>query len=286
MSDSRQRTAVVERAARAGGAVAQDAFRGPLTVDTKANKNDLVTNGDLETQRQVVHTIADAFPDEPFVCEEEVTIRAANDAGGADSTGPAAQSTGPMIERVPDTGPCWVVDPIDGTANFARGNVLWATSVASVVDGETVAAATYLPAVQDIYTAGPESATRNGQRLAVSDRTDPETFAVGLVAAWPSERSGRLGALVQAVNERFGDSRRYGTLQATLGFVASGELEAAVTTEPTTPWDTIAGVELVRSAGGTVTDRHGERWTPDSDSLVASNGTAHDEIVAAVEEPN
>jgi len=283
MSDSRQRTAVVERAARAGGAVAQDAFRGPLTVDTKANKNDLVTNGDLETQRQVVHTIADAFPDEPFVCEEEVTIRAANDAGGADSTGPAAQSTGPMIERVPDTGPCWVVDPIDGTANFARGNVLWATSVASVVDGETVAAATYLPAVQDIYTAGPENATRNGQQLTVSDRVDPETFAVALVASWPSERSGRL---VGAVNDRFGDSRRYGSAQATLGFVAAGELEAAVTTEPTTPWDTIAGVELVRSAGGTVTDRHGERWTPDSDSLVASNGTAHDEIVAAVEEPN
>jgi len=286
MTDSRQRTAVVERAARAGGAVARDAFRGPLTVETKANKNDLVTDADRETQRQIVHTIAGAFPDEPFVCEEEIDMQAATGEDSDGLTGPAGQQTGPMVESVSDTGPCWVVDPIDGTANFARGNVLWASSVASVVDGEAVAAATYLPAVQDIYTAGPESATRNGQRLAVSDRTDPETFAVGLVAAWPSERSGRLGALVQAVNERFGDSRRYGTLQATLGFVASGELEAAVTTEPTTPWDTIAGVELVRSAGGTVTDRHGERWTHNSDGLVASNGNAHDEIVAAIEEAN
>jgi len=286
MSDSRQRTAVVERAARAGGAVARDAFRGTLTIDTKSNKNDLVTDADRETQRQIVHTIADAFPDEPFVCEEDIDIRATTEAGGDDSTGPAVTQTGPMVESVPDTGPCWVVDPIDGTANFARGNVLWASSVASVVDGETVAAATYLPVVQDIYTAGPESATRNGQRLAVTDRTDPETFAVGLVAAWPSDRSGRLGALVQAVNERFGDSRRYGTLQATLGFVASGELEAAVTTEPTTPWDTIAGVELVRSAGGAVTDVDGNRWTRDSDGLVASNGNAHDEVLAAVEQAN
>lgn len=286
MSDSRQRTAVVERAARAGGAVARDAFRGPLTVETKANKNDLVTDADHETQRQIVDTIADAFPDEPFVCEEEIDMRTASGKGRDDPTGPAVQQPGPMVESVPDTGPCWVVDPIDGTANFARGNVLWASSVASVVDGETVAAATYLPAVQDIYTVGPESAARNGQRLAVSDRTDPGTFAVGLVAAWPSDRSDRLGALVRAVNERFGDSRRYGTLQATLGFVASGELEAAVTTEPTTPWDTIAGVELVRSAGGTVSDVHGNRWTRDSDGLVASNGNAHDEIVAAVEEAN
>lgn len=280
MNNVRQRAALVERAARAGGAVARDAFRGPLAVETKADKNDLVTDADRETQQQIVHTIATEFPDEPFVCEEDIEMPGA----GKDSAGgTAGQRTGPMLEDVPNGGPCWVVDPIDGTANFARGNVLWASSVAAVVDGETVAAATYLPAVQDIYTVGPDSATRNGQRLSVSDRTDPETFAVALVAAWSPDLSERFGTLARTVNERFGDSRRYGTLQATLGFVASGELEAAVTTEETTPWDTISGVELVRSAGGVVTDLDGNRWTNDSDGLVASNGKAHDEILAAIE---
>ncbi|QSG11830.1 Archaeal fructose-1,6-bisphosphatase or related enzyme of inositol monophosphatase family [Halapricum desulfuricans] len=190
MNDARQRAAIVERAARAGGAVARDAFRGPLTIETKADKNDLVTDADRETQRQIVHTVAQEFPDEPFVCEEE--LEPAGDAAGLPS-----QHTGPMVEAVPETGPCWVVDPIDGTANFARGNVLWANSVAAVVDSETVAAATYLPAVQDIYTAGLENATRNGQRLAVSERTDPETFAVALVAAWSNERSDRFGDLAR-----------------------------------------------------------------------------------------
>lgn len=282
MQDVRQRTALVERAARAGGAVARDAFRGPLTVDTKADKNDLVTDADRETQRQIVHTIAEEFPDEPFVCEEEPDTEAIETAENG-SNSPPSQRTGPMVEAVPDTGPCWVVDPIDGTANFARGSVLWASSVAAVVDGETVAAATYLPAVQDIYTAGPDSATRNGQRLVVSDRTDPETFAVALVAAWSADRSERFGGLARTINQRFGDSRRYGTLQGTLGFVASGELEAAVTTEPTTAWDTLAGVKLVRSAGGVVTDLHGDHWTIGSDGLVASNGEAHEELLAAVE---
>lgn len=279
MSNLRKRSALAERAVRAGGAVARDAFRGEFSVETKADKNDLVTDADREAQRQIVHTVTEEFPDEPFLSEEDI-----EDSDGTGVEGPPSHRTAPTVDTVPDSGPCWVVDPIDGTANFTRGIRVWATSVAAVEDGEAVAAATYLPAMQDIYTAGPESAARNGQRLETSDRMDPETFAVGVVAAWSDDRSDRLGALARAINERCGDSRRFGSSQATLGFVASGELEAAVTTEPTTPWDTIAGVELVRAAGGTVTNLDGDHWTHDSEGLVASNGQTHDAVVSVVRE--
>lgn len=278
MSDARQRAALAERAARAGGAVARDAFRSELRIETKADKNDLVTDADRDAQRQVVHTIAQEFPDEAFLCEEEVAVLAGEDGDPANADG----RVGSSVDTVPESGPCWIVDPIDGTANFARGVQLWATSIAAVLNGETVAAATYLPSIQDIYTAGPDSATRNGTTLATSDRTDPETFVVGLVAAWRADRSDRFGRLAREVTSRFGDSRRFGSFQATLAMVASGELEAAVTTEPVTPWDTVAGVELVRASGGTVTDPDGTDWTPETEGLVASNGTAHEAVVDAV----
>jgi len=280
MSDARQRAALAERAVRAGGGVARDVFRGELTIETKANKNDLVTDADREAQRQVVHTIVQEFPEESFLCEETF-----ENPGGEDTPDAPApiQRADETVESVPATGPCWVVDPIDGTANFARGIRLWTTSIAALTDGETVAAATYLPSVQDIYTAGPDSATRNGEVLATSERDDPETFAVGLVAYWANDRSEQFGALTREVAATFGDSRRLGSFQATLAMVASGELDAAVTTEPITAWDTLAGVELVEAAGGTVTDPDGSPWSVETDGLVASNGQAHDAVVGAVQ---
>jgi myo-inositol-1(or 4)-monophosphatase len=82
---------------------------------------------------------------------------------------------------------------------------------------------------------------------------------------------------------RFGALRRLGSAGAALAMVATGQLDAAVATETAPPWDTVAGVCLVRGAGGRVTDAAGERWTPDSAGLIASNGRAHDALVAAVE---
>jgi myo-inositol-1(or 4)-monophosphatase len=278
MSDARHRAALAERAVRAGGAVARDVFRGELDIQTKADKNDLVTDADREAQRQVVHTIVQEFPEEPFLCEETLE----SPGGDVPDDPTQRQRAGEAVESVPETGPCWVVDPIDGTANFARGLRLWGTSIAAVSNGETVAAATYLPSLQDIYTAGPDSANRNGESLATSDRADPETFAVGLVARWETDRSEQFGALAREVTESFGDSRRFGSFQATLAMVASGELDAAVTTEPITAWDTMAGVELVRAAGGTVTDPDGSSWSEETDGLVASNGQSHDGVVDAV----
>lgn len=272
MTDAHQRAAVTERAARAGGAVAREAFRSELAVETKANKNDFVTEADRDAQRQVVATIREVFPDDPFVCEEELVTLA----------GPETEDEGPTgVDSVPDSGPVWVIDPIDGTANFVRGTQTWATSVAALSDGETVGAATYLPVLSDLYAVGPESVTRDGTTVTVSDRSDPETFAVAPVGWWDRGDRARFGQLCTEIAERFGDLRRIGSFQVTLASVADGSLEGAICTTQTTPWDTIAGVQMVRRAGGTVTDLGGKEWDHDSDGLVASNGEAHDELLAA-----
>ncbi len=271
MSDATQRTALAERAARAGGVVARESFREELAVETKESKNDLVTEADRDSQRQVIATVRQEFPANAFVCEED-----------SRPVGPDGEEAVDLVEDVPERGDAWVVDPIDGTANYVRGLRFWATSVAALVDGRPVGVATYLPAEGDIYTAGPESVTRNGNAMAVSERTDPETFAVGLSGWWPIGEAERHVDLFRAATERFGDVRRLGCMQGTLALVASGGLEAAYVPQVAEPWDSIAGVHLVRRAGGTATDLTGEPWEHDSDGLVVSNGTAHDVVLEAV----
>ena len=262
--DETHRVAVTERAARAGGIVARDTFRQEVAVETKADKTDVVTAADRDAQQQVVATVRQDFPDDPVLCEEEeVPV-----VGSVDRR-----------DSVPASGPVWVVDPIDGTANYVRGLRYWATVVAALVDGDPVGVATYLPAQGDIYAAGPESVTRNGDSIGVSGRTDSETFALGAVGRWPRRDA---GASLDALGTRFGDIRRVGSMQATLALVAGGSLDGAVTTGTPHPWDSVAGAYLVQRAGGTVTDLRGEPWTHDSTGLVVSNGQAHDRLLAAV----
>lgn len=270
MSDATRRAAVAERAARAGGVVARKAFRGDLRVETKANKNDVVTAVDRDAQRQVLATLRQEFPDDVYVCEEE---------GDGDLDGDLDRR-----DSVPTAGDAWVVDPIDGTANYVREMRFWATSVAAVVDGEPVGAATFLPAEEDLYAAGPESVTLNDDPMTVSERTDPETFAVGLIGWWPLRASERYASLFRAASGQFGDVRRLGCMQGVLALVAGGSLDAAFMPEQPHPWDSIAGVHLIRRAGGTATDVHGDRWAPDSTGLVVSNGEIHDEVLAVARE--
>lgn len=258
MTDHEERVAVAERAARAGAAVAHERFRTDLAVETKDGKTDVVTQADRDAQARVVEVVRASFPEDAVVGEEE----------------------GELTD-LPVTGPAWVVDPIDGTDNFVRGTRSWATSVAAVVDGETVAAANVLPALGDVYLAGPDEFTMNGEAASVSDRTDPETFAVVPTIWWDYDRRDEYAAACREVVERFGDLRRVGSAQAVLGMVASGQLEAAITNVRVNPWDSVAGVFMVRQAGGVVTDVHGDPWTPGCDGLVASSGTVHEEVLAA-----
>lgn len=267
MSDSTLRAAMAERAARAGGVVARETFREALSVETKANKNDLVTQADRDAQQQVIATIRQEFPDATFVCEEE-------------STPPGVDVD--LVETVPEAGHAWVIDPIDGTSNYVRGIRFWCTSIAAVTGGEPVGVATFFPAMADCYTAGPESVSRNDTPMSVSDRTDPETFAIGLLGWWPVTRAEEYSSLFRETTRRFGDVRRFGCMQGVLALVAAGSLDGAFLPQSPHPWDSLAGAHLIRRAGGTVTDVHGDRWTHDSEGMVVSNGTAHEELLDVV----
>ena len=256
-----ERMAVVRRAAAAGATVAIDRFRTGIDVEQKGDKIDVVTAADRDAQRAVVDVIQQAYPDDAIVGEEEDALK-----------------------RVPPTGDAWVIDPIDGTSNYVRDTRLWGTAIAAVRDGTPVAGATNLPALGDKYWTDSEKTYRNGDPVSVSDREDPETCAITPTMWWDFDERPQYRRACQAIVDRFGDLRRIGCAQAELAGVAEGSLDGVFTDIQAHPWDTLAGVAMVRAAGGTVTDLDGEPWRYDSAGLVASNGRIHATLLEAARE--
>lgn len=253
------RTSLTYDVAKVGATVAQEYFRRNLDVETKSNKSDLLTEADKATQKKIVDLIREKVDEEPIVAEE-----------GSQPKSIGSEKTG------------WIVDPIDGTNNFVREIQFWGTAVASVVDGDPMTAMTAMPALGDRYAADQDGAYRNGSPIKVSDRTDPETFAVAPIIWWELDNREELSRLTEQIVSTFGDIRRYWCAQGTLALVAAGSLDAAVTTVETNPWDTVGGVYMIRQAGGTVTNVDGDRWEPDHTTLVASNGQQHDVVIETV----
>ena len=260
-ADLESRAEIAAASARAGAEVAVGSFRTELEIEHKSGKTDVVTRADRRAQEAVVDRIRSSDTDATVVGEENDTAQA-----------------------VPGSGTVWVVDPIDGTNNFVRGDRYWATSVACLVDGDPVAAANVLPALGDSYVGTPEGVTLNGDPVSVSDRSDPDRFAVVPTIWWGFDRREEYAAVLEAIVGRFGDLRRVGSAQASLSLLAGGTYEGVFTTVDAPAWDTVAGAALVRWAGGTVTDLDGGAWHHDTPGIVASNGQAHDELLAAARE--
>lgn len=259
----------VAAVARAGADVAHEAFAAGVDPETKdgatrvVDPGDVVTSADRDAQDACLSAIRERYPDDAVVAEEgDARKRLPTDAAGDD--------------------PAWVVDPVDGTYNFVRGLPAWATAVALVVDGTTRAAATVAPALGETYLVEGEDVGRNGRPLSVSDRDAPETAAVAYAVVPPfGDRAAYAGGVAEMV-ERFGETRRVGSLQVLLARVAAGAIEGAATPRPVNPWDALGGVRMVRAAGGVVTDRHGDPWHPDATGLVASNGAVHGDLLDVV----
>lgn len=252
------RASLLVEVAREGGELALESFRQELAVETKKGPMDAVTAVDRAVQRHIVERITKRFPEDRIVGEEDDAAK-----------------------QVPESDIAWVIDPIDGTNNYVAGDRRWATSVAVVEAGEPSLAVNYLPATDERYVATSDEATRNGSSIQVSDTAAATEFTIDPVFGLSQVERRALADVAARIVTEFGDLRRVGSGQTTLSMVASGELDAAVSTIELSPWDTIAGAFLVRQAGGTVTDLSGDRWRHDSEGLIASNGVAHAELVDA-----
>ena len=177
----------------------------------------------------------------------------------------------------------WVVDPIDGTFNYAAGSPMAAILLALLRHGEPVAGLTWLPFAGQRFaavTGGPVRA--NGVAQPPLVRADLSDSIVGIGtfnAAWGGRFPGRWRlAVLERLSTLCSKMRMHGATGIDMAYVAAGILGAAVSFGHYV-WDHAAGVALVRSAGGIVTDLAGNPWTVSSDSALAAAPGVHEQIL-------
>jgi myo-inositol-1(or 4)-monophosphatase len=225
-ADLDARLAVAIDAVRAGGACALTHFRAldGLAVERKGLQ-DLVSAADREVEAVIRERLGRAFPEDGLLGEEE---------GGT------------LAEHL------WVIDPIDGTANFLRGMPYWSVVLAFAVAGAPVIGITYDPVHDELFTSvRGRGARRNDLPIRVSGRTDPLEACVGLSYSFKTE-AGAYERLIRDLLAARLDHRRMGSSALSLCHVADGRLDALVCLACNS-WDVLAGLHLVQEAGGIAT---------------------------------
>lgn len=180
----------------------------------------------------------------------------------------------------------WIVDPIDGTTNFAAGNPMCSILVSLLVEGQPVAAVTSIPSLGRRLTAFQGSPLSvNGRPVAALRENDPLIAQVGLSSISAEQDSSYSSDLRQRVLAELSESylrpRITGSVGVDLAFTAQGIFSGAISFSPHV-WDNAAGILLVRAAGGVVTDVEGQEWTPDAVGVVAGTPQAHATIMSTM----
>jgi myo-inositol-1(or 4)-monophosphatase len=177
----------------------------------------------------------------------------------------------------------WVVDPLDGTTNYAHGYPAWCVSIALMSGGRSVVGAVYDPTRDELFSAQLSSgAWLNGKKLAVSKQSslDQAFIATGFPYDL-REHSDEVLAPFNAMVRKTLGVRRPGSAALDLCYVAAGRFDG-FWEFGLFPWDTAAAALLVTEAGGKVTDREGGAWRPEQKFIAASNSLIHDDMLKVI----
>ena len=220
---------------------------------------DLVTEADSASQRRIAEILAGAFPDSTLLAEE--------DGASPDPANPWR----------------WIVDPLDGTINFAHGFPFWCVSIALEHRGELVVGVIHNPITGQTFGATKgQGADLDGEPIRVSkaERLREALISTGMPTPFEPDADRTL-ALMKRMSSGTHSVRRTGATALNLAYVAAGGFDVFYATK-IHPWDVAAGVVLVREAGGSVTALSGGPYDMYSLELLATNGTIHDETVEAL----
>mmetsp|Transcript_7601 Transcript_7601/g.19882 ORF Transcript_7601/g.19882 Transcript_7601/m.19882 type:complete len:335 (-) Transcript_7601:60-1064(-) len=258
-------------AARAAGAAMLAGSSSAEIIATKLNPKDLLTQVDCQCQEIIRGIVVGSFPGHAFLGEEDI------------APGPEAAAAA-VAERVGEEW-LWIVDPIDGTINFALGMPLSAVSIGVTRRGELAVGVIFDPHRDELFTATLKSgAFLNGRPILVDPLATSAGSAVVAAGSPPSTR--QIGPSLRgcaALMPRVRTLRMLGSAAIMLAWVACGRLSAYF--EPDLhAWDSAAGALLVREAGGRVTDLVGVEYTVETRPLMASNGVVHEEILEILRE--
>ncbi len=259
MSEAEFQATAVE-AARTAGEVLQE-WSQKFTVSEKSRKN-LVTEADVNAQDAIFRIIHDRYPDHSFLGEEDLAVENASSNFR------------------------WIIDPLDGTTNYVHRFPYYGVSIGLEERGELKVGVIFDPNRDEMFTAiRGQGAFLNGQKIESSHAT--ELYDAMCVASLPVGAKGSepQGAQFLRVLPQSRSVQRTGSAALNLCYVACGRVDA-YWSGTLKPWDQAAGAVIVEEAGGRVTKMNRDAFDVEQPDLLASNGKAiHDELAALLSGP-
>ena len=246
-------TKIAKQAALKAGELLLKGFGSSFEILEKEGRHNLVTTFDKAAQQSIIGTIFAEFPDHAFLAEE----------GG--------------IYKEKGSDYLWIIDPLDGTVNFAHNIPIFSVSIACTFKKEVVCGVVYQPMTEELFVAEKgEGATLNGRPLKVTQT--PRLDSSILVTGFPyNVHENPLNCIdtFSRIVKRGIPVRRLGSAAIDLSFVAAGRFDGfwEVSLEP---WDIAAGKLILEEAGGTVTHYDGSPHTLfEKGTVLATNGLIH-----------
>jgi myo-inositol-1(or 4)-monophosphatase len=243
------------QAALKSGKILKEGFGTHFKISNKEGRNNLVTEYDHLSEKTIIEHINQNYPDHTFLAEESGET-------GLDKPG---------VVR-------WIVDPLDGTVNFAHSLPIFSISIAAELDGEILCGVVYHPMLDELFTAAKgKGAFLNGNPIQVS--TTEYLYSSFLVTGFPynvdKNPSNCVDTFVSIIKSGI-PVRRLGSAALDLAYVAAGRFDGFWEIN-LNPWDVAAGILLVREAGGLVTQYNKAPYNLMDKSILATNGRVHDE---------
>jgi myo-inositol-1(or 4)-monophosphatase len=241
-------------AAKAAGEIQTELF-GHLKHIKKKGEIDLVTEADIQSEKAIIKILREEFPGDGFLTEESGAINS-------------------DLERV------WIIDPLDGTTNYAHSFPFFAVSIALQVKDEIVLGAVFNPVLNELFQAEKGAgATMNGSAINVTQTTamKESLLATGFPYNIHKDYKDVL-ALFEQMLTRAQGVRRPGAAAIDLCYVACGRFDG-FWEQNLNPWDTAAGSLIVQEAGGIVSDYKGEAYSPFQKTILAANPHIHMEML-------
>ena len=245
-------------AIQAGGVELKKFFNNEFKISHKEGVNNLVTEADHAAEAAIISVIKKNFPGHQVLAEE----------------------TG---QHINESDYKWIIDPIDGTVNFAHGIPLCSVAIAIEKDGEIIMSSIYAPVLNELYFAEKgNGAFLNDRKISVSEETSvlKACLVTGFPYTYINMSNGPIEVFGRLVKKGI-PVRRLGSACIDLCWVACGRFDGFYE-HKLEPWDSAAGYLIVEEAGGKVTDHEGKKFSVYQHRIIATNGKIHDELLGAI----
>lgn len=235
----------------------KQSFSKKLTIETKSNANDLVTNIDKNTEQFFIGKIKEVYPDHKILGEE---------------------GFGDEVNNL--SGIVWIIDPIDGTMNFIHQQRNFAISIGIYEEGVGQIGLIYDVVHDELYRAMKDHGVyMNDLKLPPLDNVNVSEAIIGINATWVTENKRIDPALLAPLVKHARGTRSYGSAAIEMAYIASGRLDAYITLR-LAPWDFAAGKILIEELGGVATNLKGEPLNLlEKNSVFVSKPGLHQEIM-------